>query len=42
MTDAGAAAYNFQKSDGTFGHRIMKIETVHGDISRHDSYRSRS
>ncbi len=33
MTDAGAAAYNFQKSEGTFGHRVMRIETVHGDIS---------
>ena len=25
--------YNFEKSEGTFGHRITKIETVHGDIS---------
>ena len=33
MTDAGAAAYNFSKSEGSFGHRIMRIETVHGDIS---------
>jgi hypothetical protein len=33
MTDAGAVAYNFQKSEGSFGHRIMRIETVHGDIS---------
>ncbi len=33
MTDAGAASYNFQKSEGTFGHRVMRIETVHGDIS---------
>ena len=33
MTDAGAAAYNFQKSEGSFGHRVMRIETVHGDIS---------
>ena len=30
---SGAAAYNFQKSEGTFGHRVMRIETVHGDIS---------
>ena len=27
------AVYNFEKSDGAFGHRVMKIETVHGDIS---------
>ena len=33
MTDAGAASYNFQKSEGTFGHRVMRIETVHGDVS---------
>ena len=25
--------YNFEKSNGAFGHRIMKIETVHGDLS---------
>ena len=25
--------YMFNKSNGTFGHRIMKIETVHGDLS---------
>jgi hypothetical protein len=25
--------YNFEKSDGVFGHRIMKIDTVHGDLS---------
>jgi hypothetical protein len=25
--------YNFEKSEGAFGHRITKIETVHGDIS---------
>ena len=27
------ASYNFEKSDGAFGHKVMKIETVHGDIS---------
>ena len=27
------AVYNFEKSDGAFGHKVMKIETVHGDIS---------
>ena len=32
-TDAASIAYNFEKSTGSFGHRIMKIETVHGDIS---------
>ena len=26
-------AYNFEKSDGAFGHKIMKIETVHGSCS---------
>ena len=25
--------YNFEKSDGVFGHKIMKIETIHGDLS---------
>ena len=25
--------YNFEASKGTFGHRVMKIETVHGDCS---------
>jgi hypothetical protein len=33
MTDAAAVSYNFQKSEGSFGHRIMRIETVHGDVS---------
>ena len=32
-TDANAFGYNFEKATGTFGHRIMKIETVHGDVS---------
>ena len=32
-TDANAFGYNFETSTGTFGHRIMKIDTVHGDIS---------
>jgi len=27
------AAYNFERSQGSFGHKVMKIETVHGDIS---------
>ena len=25
--------YNFEASQGTFGHKVMKIETVHGDCS---------
>ena len=25
--------YNFEKSDGQFGHKIMKIDTVHGSLS---------
>ena len=30
---ATETAYNFSASQGSFGHRIMKIETVHGDCS---------
>ena len=30
---ANEQMYNFEKSDGAFGHKIMKIETVHGDLS---------
>ena len=30
---ATETAYNFERSQGTFGHKIMKIETVHGDCS---------
>ena len=30
---AGEERYNFERSKGTFGHKIMKIETVHGDCS---------
>ena len=26
-------SYNFEKSTGSFGHKIMKIETIHGDLS---------
>ena len=29
----GANRYNFDSSQGTFGHKIMKVETIHGDIS---------
>ena len=25
--------YNFDKSNGSFGHQIMKIDTIHGDLS---------
>ena len=32
-TDAGSLAYNWSKSTGSFGHKIMKIETIHGDLS---------
>ena len=30
---SGEGRYNFERSQGSFGHRIMKIETVHGDCS---------
>jgi len=30
---ASETPYNLEKSTGSFGHRIMKIETVHGDLS---------
>ena len=26
-------SYNFERSTGSFGHKIMKIETIHGDLS---------
>jgi hypothetical protein len=32
-TDANAFGYNFERSTGTFGHKIMKIETIHGDLT---------
>tara|TARA_R110002020_G_scaffold130653_1_gene292216 strand:- start:16 stop:1356 length:1341 start_codon:yes stop_codon:yes gene_type:complete len=28
-----SSRYNFSASDGSFGHKIMKVETVHGDLS---------
>ena len=28
-----ANRYNFERSVGSFGHKVMKIETVHGDLS---------
>ena len=32
-TDAGSLSYNFERSTGSFGHKVMKIETIHGDLS---------
>jgi len=32
-TNSTTAPYNFDRSNGTFGHSITKIDTVHGDIS---------
>jgi len=29
----GSNRYNFNASQGTFGHKVMKVETVHGDLS---------
>tara|TARA_R110002012_G_scaffold297410_1_gene495386 strand:- start:1756 stop:3102 length:1347 start_codon:yes stop_codon:yes gene_type:complete len=30
---ASKSQYNFERSQGSFGHKVMKIETVHGDCS---------
>jgi len=30
---SGEGRYNFERSQGTFGHKIMRVETVHGDCS---------
>ena len=30
---SGEGRYNFAKSEGVFGHKVMKIETVHGDCT---------
>tara|TARA_B100001250_G_scaffold89537_1_gene74279 strand:- start:540 stop:1886 length:1347 start_codon:yes stop_codon:yes gene_type:complete len=30
---AQKSQYNFEASKGSFGHKVMKIETVHGDVS---------
>ena len=30
---ANEARYNFESSKGVFGHKVMKIETVHGDCT---------
>ena len=32
-TDSTQARYNLEKSNGSFGHKVMKIETIHGDLS---------
>jgi hypothetical protein len=32
-SNSTTAPYNFEKSVGAFGHKIMKIETIHGDLS---------
>ena len=32
-TIGGASRYNFDASQGTFGHKVMKVETVHGDLT---------
>ena len=29
----GSNRYNFERSTGSFGHKVMKVETVHGDLS---------
>lgn len=30
---SGVQNYNFESSQGAFGHKVMRIETVHGDVS---------
>ena len=30
---ATLSQYNFERSDGQFGHKVMKINTVHGDCT---------
>ena len=38
-TASGAASednpfrYNFSQSNGSFGHKVMKIDTIHGDLT---------
>jgi hypothetical protein len=32
-TMSSKVPYNFESSKGTFGHKVMKIETVHGDLT---------
>ena len=33
IVNGGGSRYNFDASMGSFGHKIMKIDTVHGDLS---------
>jgi len=33
IVNGGGSRYNFDASTGTFGHKVMKVETVHGDLS---------
>jgi len=33
LSMSGETRYNFESAKGTFGHKVMKIETVHGDCS---------
>lgn len=33
LSMSGETRYNFESSKGSFGHKVMKIETVHGDCS---------
>ena len=30
---SGTQNYNFERAQGSFGHNVMRIETVHGDVS---------
>ena len=32
-TLSSTAPYNFERSTGAFGHRVQKIETIHGDLT---------
>ena len=33
LSMGGETRYNFESAKGTFGHKVMKIETVHGDCT---------
>ena len=33
LSQSGETRYNFESSKGAFGHKVMKIETVHGDCT---------
>ena len=32
-TEDNPLRYNFNQSQGSFGHKVMKIETIHGDLT---------